>query len=1547
MAENVSESLFQAIDTIVTKRLQAINFDNTSIYSITDASKADLGEYRVTDGSVTFTAYSKDTTYKENDAVYVTIPNNDFNEQKLIVGKYTAEDDKPFNFVNLFDTIIDVTGNIIDGQLPETGLTANAINNETVNGVEIAGANEEKILIWEKDCRNQNYIGFERLGIRGDFKSWLDSFDCVEGHYGLELVISCKGNDTYSNKTIYEIIRQKVLSGEEDDWNWVIGTSQLALDANSWIEPYKNNIIPGTPYVNAYLESRIYDSNGQYVGVDSIKLKENIIKQYIQNELNKTYTTEEITDIILDYINEQLLKNVQKYFLRLDSADMVGNPYNFISYFQQEQVFDVSELGQILDMKLYFYQEKNTFKDLFGQLIPHTDEFSDFLLPHNLFTIDPYITLGYDLDNFNGEQALIVCTDSTTYLYQDSIDSVTTEEDTYNDKYIHLSWIHKTDDGIVAITNADTAVDGSYTIKWYQYSIGASSPDEWAGADWKLVNNGQSFNYKLIIDENSYNKESEIIKAIIIYTDAAGHTTAIRSNTLTFRNESTVLSDAEIDQNRGLTLRCLDGTEGNYYIYRQDYSLIDQADANELRSIQCEFYSQEFGLEGLLTEAKTIIWHIPATNTMLRVAGSGGTLGLKDFNYSYVNSYFSANSIDLPSNDWIGKEKALYYYSDKLYNSTSQLPAAPQTATNYYAPGDTTKTQYSCKTSGYLYDPDNKEIVIIWYGDENNAYTINPYFQYTINNMYSQNATNNKIVCEVNKNNRDYIGGQEFSFGTAGTNGTAYTLVIDMYEVGWENGQNILLAKDTAVTAGADQKVFVANLYDTKGQLIDIYNNENFENLKFTWYLGYEKSTQSFYNENTNLGINYFNGDYTAIESNEDWNFKVARNSIGSPDGFTYWNVVNPNYLLLTVNNINLDNLLYLVLKLDGWGDYTLTTVYPIPIRKDTYVSDNAYTKYLHITGPDRICYPPDGYPEFYNNPYQLYAGEFDSSNNLITKDIQLNNVTWGTEVVENDKLQYYEVYHPFLTLPNNPTAEQTANYNKVLRYYATISEKKVLQPLDFYVEGQQPYGVQAYINGEVVWTQPIWTYQNDYFSQTLNEWNGKGIQIDEDNGTIVTRGIAAGKKENDNSFTGVVIGDWSTAGGGNSSDVSTANTGVYGFEHGAMAYAFKDDGTAFIGKSGKGRILFDGNESTITSENFNSLGMGLEMDLDDGVLQFKNKEHNALSGINDSEATIIDYFITLDASNDNLNADDKALQIGSSNTPNFYVLWDGTIYAKNGYFEGHITGGDINIGSGAFQVSSAGAVSAGYGTLTIDTKGNLNVNGNSFSVSSNGGTSISAATIDDATIMAGTYYNADIQIINGTLEGTLDATNGIIQNPEIILYVSGSVNKKTKLRVKKYSWGGADKYYYYTQNGKDYAQGTLPNEDAFSALNTGNRRLFYWTIEETIIPEVSDDSDGTNKIKFYSGTGPSNAGKYLGYLGYAGTSNTGGTIGIDLSPSPSDKNYGITFKSSWESSIAITENFRVQLENGDYIQLWNSRTKGPTLYYNGTSYDLRYAYFA
>ena len=73
-------------------------------------------------------------------------------------------------------------------------------------------------------------------------------------------------------------------------------------------------------------------------------------------------------------------------------------------------------------------------------------------------------------------------------------------------------------------------------------------------------------------------------------------------------------------------------------------------------------------------------------------------------------------------------------------------------------------------------------------------------------------------------------------------------------------------------------------------------------------------------------------------------------------------------------------------------------------------------------------------------------------------------------------------------------------------------------------------YGVLATINEVPVWYQPILVMQNAFGSTTLNNWSGKTIELNEDEGTIVSPAIAAGKKEDDNSFSGIMMGDWSVS---------------------------------------------------------------------------------------------------------------------------------------------------------------------------------------------------------------------------------------------------------------------------------------------------------------------------------------------------------------------------------------------------------------------------------
>ena len=84
---DINENIYRAIDTIIDARLQNVNFNSTVLCTIADDSKAASGIFTVDNAGIKFQATSMDKSFKVNDQVYVTVPNNNFDAQKIIIGK--------------------------------------------------------------------------------------------------------------------------------------------------------------------------------------------------------------------------------------------------------------------------------------------------------------------------------------------------------------------------------------------------------------------------------------------------------------------------------------------------------------------------------------------------------------------------------------------------------------------------------------------------------------------------------------------------------------------------------------------------------------------------------------------------------------------------------------------------------------------------------------------------------------------------------------------------------------------------------------------------------------------------------------------------------------------------------------------------------------------------------------------------------------------------------------------------------------------------------------------------------------------------------------------------------------------------------------------------------------------------------------------------------------------------------------------------------------------------------------------------------------------
>lgn len=402
----------------------------------------------------------------------------------------------------------------------------------------------------------------------------------------------------------------------------------------------------------------------------------------------------------------------------------------------------------------------------------------------------------------------------------------------------------------------------------------------------------------------------------------------------------------------------------------------------------------------------------------------------------------------------------------------------------------------------------------------------------------------------------------------------------------------------------------------------------------------------------------------------------------------------------------------------------SLTTYFPIAIKNGDYD---------FIKGPTQVIYQANGEPAYSRESYELYA-----NNDFVQQEVK------------------WKIIHKI------PASDTEKTQQQKLNFIGTIdSNTNKLQPLSVYVEDAPIYGIQAYqelIDTEgkptigVLWTQPILVLQNQWPNGVINAWDGKSLVLDEETSTILAAAISAGKKNSeDNTFSGVMIGDW-----GNK-DVEgsiSKQTGVYGFHHGAMSYAFKEDGTAFLGKYGKGRIHINGNDATIYSTNWAEQGMMI--DLNDPYIQL----NGTYSYKDDNNNTVTE------SGSINLSAKPYTqypLEIGSK----FKVKWDGTIYATNGNFTGTISASTLQSGAagitldGFFSVpttykDNSGVIQPGPQGYLGFVESNIYNTGTEYpgigmSINSGGITSIVKATTGNVGMSSGNGYisatNSNVQL--------------------------------------------------------------------------------------------------------------------------------------------------------------------------------------------------------
>ena len=1047
------ENLFQAIDIITQERLSNLGYDKTIKATIIDDSKAAQGTYELEYGANNiFTAHcDASMIYKTGMVVYVIIPQGDWNNDKLIVGKYSNNGDDYYNYANPSDDFLDVTHNLIS-EVDAQSLLAN-------------DPSRPYITVWS--CDGVEYKGYNRLALKGNFRTWLSSLDVMKGTYGLVLYVVSK-------------------------------------------------------------ESR-YDTG----------------------DFERTYKFDLFTD------------------------DMYGDPFNFETYYLQEKVFDISNLSNIIHMELLLVQNSD-FYNTDNQLVAYKTENGDYF-PDNIFVQQPYISLGYDLNDVFEDEVRLYTLDSEEY-------DATYEESNIR-KTMNVRWIHIQEDGSVVAIDKEDEIPANSVIRWYKYILDRSVSDKLAGAFWEEIEEARNcFSYSFVPDILVGSEKFKVIvecpsrEAIIAqleeseFADFVGveikdkkeqviNDEEVLRNALHSYNDNSLLSFQEYKQIIEEYNAAYKVTNGvNYKNYEKAIIILDNI--QRAQSNICIYRSEILEFENLSYDpVSAAIDLISGLTILVDAAGYNGSYLLYDDSGMIMNAaeavrkrILTATYQSLITGEEVldRAEKIIWYFP--LEGSMIYPPQLGTEYSQYELYSELTEEEIAALELPCKYCRIERAIPEVLEGDAGDEIARQTEQVFRIKDYYTQTATNNTIYCAVFKNGREYKAEASLTFGISGTCGTDATFLLQMME--WDEENNIPTTHPVSALTIGKSVAIVPKFYD--------YNNNDITDE----YLSVHTITYNWYTSESN-----------------------GQGALQRADGMT-----NPKWTRLYIDSgAGIDKCQYYILsasvywsivkyKKDEWGrtvldemgqpvideeakdletrDVQLKTFLTIPVR----TSD----EYTQVVGPTQIVYNKDGTnAAYYNAPFVLYKnGEKIEARWMLSCKEYLDS---GSDSESRD--------------------------SRILNYYPSLdSETGKLTPKEMFLSDEKPIAVEAIVDGEVVWTQPILIIKNKYSSAMLNAWDGE-MCIDQENGTIMSTMVGAGKKDVNNTFTGVLMGD--VAAGAGFDERNHKGIGIYGFHQGAQSFGFNVDGTAFIGKAGRGRICMDGNKGTIASGAYEKYSAGMQIDLD------------------------------------------------------------------------------------------------------------------------------------------------------------------------------------------------------------------------------------------------------------------------------------------------------------------------------------------------------------
>lgn len=199
----IANDIFESCSTIINTAIANISYDSSKLCTIIDPDLGLKNSYLVTDGSVKFHATSTGEVYYKNDQVFVLIPQGDWSQEKIILGKKDSTKLKPKSTLN---TYLKKTSLI---KYPEKKMLFFSLQDKKISEKLAEGTFKD----FEKFHPILNLIGLE-AEFQADFTNLSEKNKnfIINGYYSIDCILNCFTNN-YERVTIEKSISSSDICG--------------------------------------------------------------------------------------------------------------------------------------------------------------------------------------------------------------------------------------------------------------------------------------------------------------------------------------------------------------------------------------------------------------------------------------------------------------------------------------------------------------------------------------------------------------------------------------------------------------------------------------------------------------------------------------------------------------------------------------------------------------------------------------------------------------------------------------------------------------------------------------------------------------------------------------------------------------------------------------------------------------------------------------------------------------------------------------------------------------------------------------------------------------------------------------------------------------------------------------------------------------------------------------------------------------------------------------------------------------------------------------